>query len=213
MASSVSGPSPPTTLPTLEILDISSPPAFTKPAKRIHEGPDVSSFLTSFAYRDIGIFLLQLNHALVPRNQPGSSLPRVFRLSTSPPTTPSIVALQKLLSSIESYIELAPPDPGPRRFGNVSFRKWHELLEQHLDGLLEEGPLGETLKVGDGKAKVEVSSYFSGAFGSAQRLDYGTGHELSFLAFLGCLWKLGFFNDGVQGGEIEREIVLSVIEP
>jgi serine/threonine-protein phosphatase 2A activator len=51
-----------------------------------------------------------------------------------------------------------------------------------------------------------------GSFGSAQRLDYGTGHELSFVAFVACLWKLGFFNDAKQG-DMEREIVLNVIEP
>ena len=52
-----------------------------------------------------------------------------------------------------------------------------------------------------------------GSFGSCQRLDYGTGHELSFIAFLGCLWKLGFFNDGPPGEETERQIVLHVLEP
>lgn len=95
----------------------------------------------------------------------------------------------------------------------MSFRKWYALLQERLGGLLDEGLLGETLKIGDGSAKEEVSSYLMGSWGSQQRLDYGTGHELSFLAFLGCLWKLGFFKDGAQDGEIEREIVLSVIEP
>jgi serine/threonine-protein phosphatase 2A activator len=95
----------------------------------------------------------------------------------------------------------------------VSFRKWYAILEKHLNELLGEGLLGETLKVGDGAALEEVSSYLLGGFGSVQRLDYGTGHELSFVAFLGCLWKLGYFKDGNTGGEIEREIVLNVIEP
>lgn len=201
----------PPKLNSLEILDLSSPPDFTKPSKRINEGPDVARFLTSLAYRDIGIFILQLNRALCPRHQPSSPLPRTFPLSSKPPTSPSIQTLQALLAKIESFIDEAPPDPGPRRFGNVSFRKWYAIFEEHLDGLLGEGLLDETLKVG--KAKEEVSSYLLGGFGSVQRLDYGTGHELSFVAFLGCLWKLGYFKDGEQGGEIEREIVLKVIEP
>ena len=118
-----------------------------------------------------------------------------------------------MLSKIESFIDEAPPDPGPRRFGNVSFRRWYAILEERLVGLLQDGKLGETLRVGDGSAIEEVSSYLLGGFGSVQRLDYGTGHELSFVAFLGCLWKLGYFKDGAQGGDIEREIVLQVIEP
>jgi serine/threonine-protein phosphatase 2A activator len=62
----------------------------------------------------------------------------------------------------------------------------------------------------------EIKQYFLGGFGSSQRLDYGTGHELSFLAFLGCLWKLGFFPaqpEGETPGAVERSIVLGVIEP
>lgn len=76
--------------------------------------------------------------------------------------------------------------------------------------------MGEALAVkgSDGvTAKDEVGAYLMASFGSPQRLDYGTGHELSFVAFVGCLWKLGFFKDGQEGGAIEREIVLNVIEP
>ncbi|KAF4974611.1 hypothetical protein FZEAL_8496 [Fusarium zealandicum] len=198
---------------TLEVLDLKSPPNFTKPSKRIHEGPDVARFLTSLAYRDIGTFILQLNHALCPRNQTSGPLPRTFPLTSKPPSSPSIKALQTLLSKIDSFIGEAPPDPGPRRFGNVSYRKWYGILEERLGELLRDGLLGQTLQIGEGQAMEEVSSYLLGSFGSVQRLDYGTGHELSFVAFLGCLWKLGYFKDGVQGGEVEREIVLKVIEP
>ncbi|KAK0384748.1 hypothetical protein NLU13_7226 [Sarocladium strictum] len=199
--------------PTLEILDLSAPKAFKKPTKCIHEGPDVSLFLTSLAYRDIGTFVLQLNHALIPRHQPGTSVPRMFPLTPNhKPSTPSILALNTLLVRTEALITQAPPDPGPRRFGNVSFRKWYGMLEEQITTLLGEGKIGETLEAGGGAAMEEVGSYFLGGFGSSQRLDFGTGHELSFLAFLGCLWKLGHFQDGQQGGEIEREIVLHVFE-
>lgn len=36
----------------------------------------------------------------------------------------------------------------------------------------------------------ELSSYLNGAFGNETRIDYGTGHELSFVLFLLCLFKL-----------------------
>ncbi|UNI18087.1 Serine/threonine-protein phosphatase 2A activator 1 [Purpureocillium takamizusanense] len=226
-------------IPTLQLVDTSSLPSFTKPVKRIHEGPDVKRFLTSLAYRDIGLFILQLNRALCPRLPsdpalpPSSTSPSSGAAATTPITTassrkatvyplkpgsptsvPSIQVLQKLLSEIEALVEQAPPDPGPRRFGNVSFRAWYALAEDKLDGLLRAGLLGETLDLGGGAARDEVGSYLLGAFGSAQRLDYGTGHELSFVAFVGCLWKLGFFKDGSDmDGSIEREIVLNVFEP
>jgi serine/threonine-protein phosphatase 2A activator len=205
-----------TTLETIPTSQLHSH-IFVKPSKRINEGHHVAHFLTSKAYTDIGTFILQLNHSLCPRSQGSSPVPRTFPLVPgSPSSTPSILALQQLLSDIKALIEQAPPDPGPRRFGNVSFRKWYGLVEQNLDSFLEQGVLDETLaaKGSDGvTAKDEAGAYLLGSFGSPQRLDYGTGHELSFVAFVACLWKLGFFKDGKQGGDIEREIVLNVIEP
>ncbi|QPH11010.1 Serine/threonine-protein phosphatase 2A activator 1 [Epichloe festucae Fl1] len=208
-----------TSPPTLQLIPDSRIHSlqFAKPSKLINEGHHVQHFLTTRAYTDICTFILQLNRALCPRTQATSPLPVSFPLVPGFPTsTPSIQALQTLLSDIESLVEQAPPDPGPRRFGNVSFRKWYALVEEKLDSFLDASLLDGTLSIkgSDGvAARVEVSSYLLGAFGSAQRLDYGTGHELSFIAFLGCLWKLGFFRDGTQGGDVEREIVRNVIEP
>lgn len=209
----------------LTILDSLSPHIFLVPSKLINDGPDVSRFLVSQAYRDIGVFLMQLNRALCPRKNPSSTGPsRVFPLSGTDRKDPeSVRRLQGLLDKTMALIGEAPPDPGPRRFGNVSFRRWYELLEQNAEQLLKEYvgtdvlgfpasgvPDGENSRAG---AIDELKAYFLGAFGSPQRLDYGTGHELSFFAFLGCLWKLGAFKDGTQGGDIERSIVLGVFEP
>lgn len=212
MASSQT-PAAPSAIETLKLIDFSLPHQFAAPSKRIHESQDVARFLISPAYRDIGIFILQLNHALCPRIRPGSPRPAVSLLSKNPSVTPSILSLQGLLSRIGELIDEAPPDPGPRRFGNVSFRKWYDLLGERIDALLQSSTLEGRLSLGGGGARIEVKRYLLGSFGNAQRLDYGTGHELSFMAFLGCLWKLGYFEDGAQGGDIEREIVLSVIEP
>ncbi|KAM0244471.1 hypothetical protein ACHAQJ_010757 [Trichoderma viride] len=198
---------------SLSIIDISSPPVFQTPIKRIHQTDDVRRFLVSVAYRDIGLFILQLNHAICPRQPVGSSTPSTYSLGSKATPSSSIQSLQTLLSRIRNFIDKAPPDLGSQRFGNVSFRKWFQLLNAELDDLLDHGLLGETLRIGNGHAKDEVASYLLGSFGSPQRLDYGTGHELNFIAFIGCLWKLGHFKDGIQGGHIEREIVLSVVEP
>ncbi|PTB64511.1 Phosphotyrosyl phosphatase activator [Trichoderma citrinoviride] len=198
---------------TLGIVDSASLPVFQTPTKRIQQPDDVGRFLVSAAYRDIGLFILQLNHAVCPRQPTGSSTPTVFPLGSKSTRTASIRSCQMLLFRIRDLIDRAPPDPGSQRFGNVSFRKWFALLKEELDDLLNDGLLGETLRIGNGHAKDEVASYLLGSFGSSQRLDYGTGHELNFIAFLGCLWKLGHFKDGIQGGDIEREIVLLVIQP
>jgi serine/threonine-protein phosphatase 2A activator len=137
--------------------------------------------------------------------------------------------------------EVPAEEYADRRFGNRAFRVWWKRLEGErglLGGLGLEGvdkkekgdeedeEMGGVIKVEDGSKreltkeeekrgqvaeKDELGVYFMGSWGSAERLDYGTGHELSFLAFLGGLWKLGYFGDS-PGEEVERAIVLGVVE-
>jgi serine/threonine-protein phosphatase 2A activator len=226
--------------PTLEILDLTKVhPDFTTPAKCINDGPDVSRFLRSKAYRDIGIFLMQLNRSVVPRKSdsgvetfplpqgaaasplaPLAPPPESAPLSPSmlpPPSPPLPDAIQRLgtlLQRIAAYTDDAPPDTGPRRFGNASFRTWHALLGERAPALVKDliEPLLSPLAAA---AEPEILSYLLGSFGSSQRLDYGTGHELSFLAFLGCLWKLGYFAPAAADNatRMSRHIVLDVVEP
>jgi serine/threonine-protein phosphatase 2A activator len=116
-------------------------------------------------------------------------------------------------------IEEAPADTGPRRFGNISFRKWYEILESRVHGLLHNYLPKTVLEFitasADGVSVLdELTPYLLGGFGSPQRLDYGTGHELSFLAFVACIWKLGgFTSEDSADGALERSIVIGIIEP
>ncbi|KAG9728001.1 phosphotyrosyl phosphatase activator, partial [Aureobasidium melanogenum] len=97
------------------------------------------------------------------------------------------------------------------------FRTWYKAVQEATPSLLQDA-LSDKLW---GRARdhaelsalnLELAAYLLASFGSPERLDYGTGHELSFLAFLACIWKLGGFahaNSGVQ----ERAIVTAVIQP
>ena len=163
---------------------------------------------------------MQLNISMCPRKSSSSSSTQTYTWALDSPITLSepVRELQELLQSIHAVVEEAPPDTGPRRFGNVSFRKWYEILESRVQGLLERYLPDEVLRFGRSSDRVsvldELTPYLMGGFGSAQRLDYGTGHELSFLAFLGCIWKLGGFKKEPSiDGSLERSIVIGVIEP
>ena len=190
------------------------------PVKKINDGQDVSHFLTSEAYLDITTFLLQLNQAMFPVTvtQTGQQSRVVTWETNALPEdySDTILKLSMLMGKLNELIDEVPPDTvAPRRFGNISFRRWHELLEERATDLLKEylPPHISTVEVTDPECHPigEIRAYFLGSFGSAQRLDYGTGHELSFLAFLGCIWKLGGFQMD-SGGAEERQIVLRVIE-
>ncbi|KAI9046164.1 Phosphotyrosyl phosphatase activator [Aspergillus affinis] len=191
--------------------------SFIEPGKKIHEGDDVSSFLCSKGYVDIMTFLLQLNRSMFPEKLPDGSVQTWPLNSDAVEYSAPVRQLQQLLSKLEAIIVEAPPNTGPRRFGNISFRKWHQIVESRVSALLEECLSSEILKKPSSDpngptAEVELKAYFLGSWGSAQRLDYGTGHELSFLAFLAGIWKLGGFPKNAAGVE-ERALVLGVIEP
>ena len=205
------------TIRVLPKLDPSITHNFIAPVKKIHEGQDVSTFLTSKAYADIMTFLLQLNRSMFPTKLPDGTA-QTWPLGTEEVQFSAPVRqLQGLLSKLEDIIEEVPPDTGPRRFGNISFRRWHEVLESRASDLLREFLPAELLDTPSSTAigptaESELKAYFLGSWGSGQRLDYGSGHELSFLAFLGAIWKLNGFPDADPGVE-ERSIVLGVIEP
>ena len=206
--------------PTLTILDRTKGHDFQTPKKCINDGDDVTFFLASRAYADIMTFMFQLNTAMIPRKvqskEQGITSVKEWTLQDPDvPHPPVVQSLAKLLEALTSLIDEAPPDTGPRRFGNVSFRTWYDLVRERAPALLDEYLPADVLAYASTSgvsAKSELEAYFIGSFGSSQRLDYGTGHELSFLAFLGCLWKLGAFPTSHDGDQ-ERGIVLGVVEP
>ncbi|KAL9055804.1 MAG: hypothetical protein Q9162_003338 [Coniocarpon cinnabarinum] len=200
----------------LQQIELAHHQHFLQPTKRINVEDDVRFFLLSRAYTDIVTFILQLNASLFPtRVSKDLSEVRAWELGNDEvPSTSATLQLSNLLSELNLLIAQAPPDQGPRRFGNVAFRKWFSLVEEKINALLEKYLTTLDVTIFHGAQK-ELKSYFLGSFGSAQRLDYGTGHELSFFAFLAALWKLGAFK--CTGGENdlmqERAIVLHVFEP
>jgi len=81
-----------------------------------------------------------------------------------------------------------PPLPTPQRFGNLAFRDWGHRLEERAPQLLS-----NALPIELHPAIPHLIPYFLTSFGSFGRVDYGSGHELSFALFLLCLTLVGFF--------------------
>ncbi|VDK47274.1 unnamed protein product [Anisakis simplex] len=86
-------------------------------------------------------------------------------------------------------LEYPPEDMGEQRFGNKSYRKWYERLTQEADDLIY------SLLPANAKGAVqELVPYLLDSFGNATRIDYGSGHEASYLVLMYCLRKLGVFS-------------------
>ncbi|KAI4721488.1 Phosphotyrosyl phosphatase activator [Aureobasidium sp. EXF-10727] len=206
-------------IPMLQVMAPSAQRPFETPSKRINDGDDLSFFLRTSAYADIMTWILQLNRSMIPiKRTDNPRLADTWPLqSKNIVLSPDVVKLGHLIRSLDALMEKAPPESGPRRFGNAAFRTWYKAVQEATPSLLQEALSDKLWGRARDDAELsalnhELATYLLGSFGSSERLDYGTGHELSFLAFLACIWKLDGFAHA-DGGVQERAIVTAVIQP
>ncbi len=126
---------------------------------------------------------------------------------------PAMACLHGALQEMVSWVDQIPPQTQSSvgiRFGNPSFKAWHEKLMERSESIIatilyarddteltpeaacqrgRDAAAGEPLPKGDSSVQ-QVSPYLHDSFGHAIRLDYGTGHESSFLVFLFILSKV-----------------------
>lgn len=103
-----------------------------------------------------------------------------------------VVAMMRLLDRLDALVDETPPleDKSVQRFGNKAFKEWHAKMMDESDGLLK-----SVLPNGKEAGSIELAGYLNDGFGNSTRLDYGSGHELAFVALLCCLSMLGAFGE------------------
>lgn len=108
----------------------------------------------------------------------------------------------EVLARLESWLEEFPPATTSLRYGNPAYKQWHARL------CAEAVPLMSTLVPDEGHA-AELAAYFKEAFGNEVRIDYGTGHELTFLVWMHGLAK---YTAGEDEPGVRRGLVLHVLQ-
>ncbi|KAF9316766.1 hypothetical protein BG003_001563 [Podila horticola] len=152
---------------------------FQLPVKRIKdEAKDLPFFQTSEAYARIMSYIQALNTSVLNK-----------KVSDPLPPSEPIKKIVVLLDTLDSWIELVPPKADPQRFGNLAFRDYIHMFEDKASSLLE-----ELLPADLHPAIIEISPYLTQSMGHGTRIDYGSGHELSFVAWLCCLEIVGFLH-------------------
>jgi len=126
---------------------------------------------------------------------------------------PAMACLHGSLQEMVRWVDDFPPVTGASsiRFGNPAFRTWHARLVERSDAIIttilqarddkncstpelacqrgKDAASGVLRPEGDDSVR-RVSPYLHDSFGHSVRLDYGTGHESSFLVFLLILSKV-----------------------
>jgi len=154
---------------------------FVVPETKIKNHRDLKMFLCSDSAKEFFAFVLFLNEAVS-----GLSL---GECSSNMAPSPAIGSLLSILIEIDSWIREIQPVKENVRFGNPAFRIWQEKLADESTSLLER-ILPENMPQREA-IRTELNGYFIQSFGNSSRIDYGTGHETTFVAFLFCLAKIG----------------------
>jgi serine/threonine-protein phosphatase 2A activator len=110
------------------------------------------------------------------------------------PITPKIKPMMDWLDKLEKWLDEVPPVDQPMRFGNKAFRTWMDKIKASLDDDLVAiiSTTNPEFTVAH-KAVPELRVYLEESFGSYERIDYGTGHELNFFVFIYCMCKIGVY--------------------
>eukprot|EP00164_Ancoracysta_twista_P007229 GFYU01010228.1.p1 GENE.GFYU01010228.1~~GFYU01010228.1.p1 ORF type:complete len:409 (-),score=37.03 GFYU01010228.1:179-1273(-) len=151
---------------------------FKEPSRSIKSDDDITKFFASQAAAILMTFINDLN----------ASVQGVRVSDIKPDEIPANCSkLVALLDTMDKWIEEIPPVEQPMRFGNKAYRDWYERLSKEITSL-HASMLPEDLH----PAMVELVPYYMDSFGNKTRIDYGTGHETAYLAWLACLHRVGF---------------------
>nr|XP_007132534.1 hypothetical protein PHAVU_011G102600g [Phaseolus vulgaris]ESW04528.1 hypothetical protein PHAVU_011G102600g [Phaseolus vulgaris] len=163
-------------VPQAQKVPILPPPHdFHTPTKRIHSPDDIRHFHDSFSGKNFLGFVVALSESFRGR-----------KISDQCHQSPTTLAVLSILETLTLFADETPPVAQSARYGNVAYRTWHEKMSNSAESLILK-LLPENLH----PATVELAPYFADSFGNASRIDYGTGHETNFAAWLYCLARLG----------------------
>lgn len=170
----------------LPVPPAAPPHAFQVPAKRITSPDDIARFHASVHGRHFLGFVAALSASIHGRKL-SDPLPA--------PPSPAVAALLDIVSALTALVASTPPLPHSSRYGNPAFRLWHEKLTDSANELISRITATASSPADLAGAEVELAPYLLDSFGNATRIDYGTGHETNFAAFLYCLARLGLITE------------------
>jgi len=146
-----------------------------QPKRAILQMADMAQWKMSKAYNDYVIFINNLNN-----NIRGTKLTDSFEIS------PKVQRILDILVKLNGWIDEVPPIQQPQRFGNKAFKIWLTKVKENsielVTHILNEDIYSSYIE--------EISYYLVDSFGNDIRIDYGSGHEMTFAMFLMCLFKV-----------------------
>lgn len=181
-----------TPVPQAQKVPVVFPPYhFQTPTKMIHSEDDIRRFRESETCKNYLGFVVSLSESIRGR-----------KISDPCHMSPTVTSIISILQTLTQFVEEIPPLPQTGRYGNLAYRDWHQRMTENADSFML-----QFLPSDMNSATVELSPYFTDSFGNASRIDYGTGHETNFAAWLYCLARLGIINEEDYAAVVSRVFV------
>ena len=178
--------SPGSSLSIPQTPSLPSPPnleahEFRNPVRKILSSTDHELFLRSPTYDLILAFVFHLSQSALDT--------KISSLEPDRSSVP-VKTLLDVLNRVSSLVDAYPAkDQGNSRFGNPAFRDFLDDVGTQLP------EYHKSLAINQKGAVNELSAYFLNAFGSRERIDYGSGHEFNFVTWLLCLDRLSLLKE------------------
>lgn len=148
------------------------------PVRRILTNDDLEVWKSSSTKQMYLDFVKDLNEAIIGETNDAEC-----------DTTPVIDQLVSILERVGTFVDEHPAaDQQTSRFGKPEFKDFYDHVKKDSPELIAQIP-GL-----DQSAIPELTGYFTEAWGNRERIDYGSGHELNFMAFLLCLKNLNLLD-------------------
>ncbi|KAK4795698.1 hypothetical protein SAY86_028024 [Trapa natans] len=173
------------------VILVSPPYDFHVPTKRIHSPEDIKRFHSSESGNNF------LGFVAAPSESNGGR-----KISDTYHQSAAVNSILSILETLVRWVDEIPPAPQSSRYGNVAYRDWHECLLEQSESLML-AFLPDVLK----SSVVEIVPYFTDSFGNASRIDFGTGHETNFAAWLYCLARMGIIREEDYQALVARVLV------
>lgn len=140
---------------------------------------DLEKWIQSSSYTAIVDFIQSLQNSV-------AGLPN----DADVPILANCQLLQSVLKHVDAAIDSNPvtKDASLSRFGKPEFKGFYDTVRSScLEWIQTVVPSATETQI------LELVDYFSESWGNRTRIDYGSGHELNFVAFLYCLRHLDVF--------------------
>mmetsp|Transcript_2722 Transcript_2722/g.7709 ORF Transcript_2722/g.7709 Transcript_2722/m.7709 type:complete len:404 (+) Transcript_2722:189-1400(+) len=164
---------------------------FLPPQKTISSQDLLRQFLDSESLKEYVSFLMACSEAVKGK-----------KLSADCTISPVMERMQEELRRLSAMVDDIPPLKVELRFGNPAYRDWFAKMEADSTAVITR-ILPDNMQ----GAAAELAGYWSESFGNIVRIDYGTGHETSFVVLLFCMAKIGAITGDCLQAMVSRVFV------